>query len=160
MEKTRFNSAARQYQDMVYRIALHAFGSPQDAEDAVQEVFLRLYTEEKPFEGPDHLRRWLIRVTVNVCRDALRSPWRKRRVFLEELPETPVFDRPEQGELYREVMGLPEKYRTVLYLFYYEELTVKEIGEILGLRTSAVTTRLHRARAKLKEQLTEVWQDE
>ena len=160
MEKTRFNSAARQYQDMVYRIALHAFGSPQDAEDAVQEVFLRLYTEEKPFEGPDHLRRWLIRVTVNVCRDALRSPWRKRRVFLEELPETPVFDRPEQGELYREVMGLPEKYRTVLYLFYYEELTVKEIGEILGLRTTAVTTRLHRARAKLKEQLTEVWQDE
>ena len=81
-------------------------------------------------------------------------------MFLEELPETPVFDRPEQGELYREVMGLPEKYRTVLYLFYYEELTVKEIGEILGLRTSAVTTRLHRARAKLKEQLTEVWQDE
>lgn len=160
MERTQFNSAARQYQDMVYRIALHVFGSPQDAEDAVQEVFLRLYTEEKSFEGPDHLRRWLIRVTVNVCRDALRSPWRKRRVSLEELPETPVFDRPEQGELYREVMRLPEKYRTVLYLFYYEELTVKEIGGILGLRTTAVTTRLHRARTKLKEQLTEVWQDE
>lgn len=160
MERTQFISAARQYQDMVYRIALHVFGSPQDAEDAVQEVFLRLYTEEKSFEGPDHLRRWLIRVTVNVCRDALRSPWRKRRVSLEELPETPVFDRPEQGELYREVMRLPEKYRTVLYLFYYEELTVKEIGGILGLRTTAVTTRLHRARTKLKEQLTEVWQDE
>ena len=149
MPNNPFNSAARQYQDMVYRIALHSFGNPQDAEDAVQEVFLRLYTAEKPFEGPDHLRRWLIRVTVNVCKDALKSPWRRRRVFLEE-----------QGELYREVMRLPEKYRTVLYLFYYEELTVKEIGEILGLRTSAVTTRLHRARAKLKEQLTEVWQDE
>lgn len=160
MEKEMFNSAARQYQDMVYRVALHAFGSPQDAEDAVQEVFLRLYTWEKPFEGPDHLRRWLIRVTVNVCRDALKSPWRRRRVSLEELPETPVFDRPEQGELYREVMRLPEKYRTVLYLFYYEELTVKEIGQVLGLRTTAVTTRLHRARGKLKEQLTEVWQDE
>lgn len=160
MEKTLFNSAARQYQDMVYRIALHAFGNPQDAEDAVQEVFLRLYTAEKPFEGPDHLRYWLIRVTVNICKDALKSPWRRRRVSLEELPETPVFDRPEQGSLYREVMGLPEKYRTVLYLFYYEELTVREIGEVLGLRTSAVTTRLHRARSRLKEQLTEVWQDE
>lgn len=160
MEKTLFSSAARQYQDMVYRIALHALGSPQDAEDAVQEVFLRLYTEKKPFAGPEHLRRWLIRVTVNVCRDALKSPWRRRRVFLDTLPETPVFDRPEQGALYREVMALPEKYRTVLYLFYYEELTVKEIGEILDLRTTAVTTRLHRARAKLKEQLTEVWQDE
>lgn len=160
MEKTLFNSAARQYQDMVYRVALHALGSPQDAEDAVQEVFLRLYTEKKPFAGSEHLRRWLIRVTVNVCRDALKSPWRRRRVFLDTLPETPVFDRPEQGALYREVMALPEKYRTVLYLFYYEELTVKEIGEVLDLRTTAVTTRLHRARAKLKEQLTEVWQDE
>lgn len=160
MEKTLFNSAARQYQDMVYRVALHALGSPQDAEDAVQEVFLRLYTEKKPFAGPEHLRHWLIRVTVNVCRDALKSPWRRRRVFLDTLPETPVFDRPEQGALYREVMALPEKYRTVLYLFYYEELTVKEIGEVLGLRTTAVTTRLHRARAKLKERLTEVWQDE
>lgn len=160
MEKTLFNSAARRYQDMVYRLALHTFGNPQDAEDAVQEVFLRLYTREEPFEGPDHLRRWLIRVTVNVCRDALKSPWRRRRVPLEDLPETPVFDRPEQGELYLEVMRLPEKYRTVLYLFYYEELTVKEIGEALGLRTSAVTTRLHRARARLREQLTEVWQDE
>lgn len=160
MEKTLFNSAARQYQDTVYRVALHALGSPQDAEDAVQEVFLRLYTREEPFGEPEHLRHWLIRVTVNVCRDALKSPWRRRRVFLDTLPETPVFDRPEQGELYREVMRLPEKYRTVLYLFYYEELTVKEIGEVLNLRTTAVTTRLHRARAKLKEQLTEVWQDE
>lgn len=160
MDKTQFEDAVRRFRDTVYRTALHVTGHPQDAEDAVQEVFLRLYTAERPFEGPEHLRRWLLRVTVNVCRDALKSPWRRRRVSLEELPETPAFDRPEQGELYREVMGLPEKYRTVLYLFYYEELTVKEIGGVLGLRTTAVTTRLHRARAKLKEQLTEVWQDE
>ena len=160
MEKTLFNSAARQYQDMVYRVALHIFGNRQDAEDAVQEVFLRLYTCHLGYNVPDHLRRWLIRVTVNVCKDALKSPWRRRRVSLEDLPETPVFDRPEQGELYREVMALSEKYRTVLYLFYYEELTVREIGEVLGLGTTAVTTRLHRARMKLKEQLTEVWKDE
>lgn len=161
MERTLFNNAARQYQDMVYRIALNALGSPQDAEDAVQEVFLRLYTAEKPFDGPEHLRHWLIRVTVNVCRDILRSPWRKRRAPLEErLPAEPDFDREEQAELYREVMALPEKYRTVLYLFYYEELSVREIGAALGLGQSAVTTRLHRARAKLKERLLEVWQDE
>lgn len=160
MERTLFNNAAREYRDMVYRIALNALGSPQDAEDAVQEVFLRLYTAEKPFDGREHLRHWLIRVTVNVCKDVLRSPWRRHRVPLEELPDQPVFDRPEQASLYREVMALPEKYRTVLYLFYYEELTVKEIAGALGMKTSAVTTRLHRARAKLKEQLTEVWQDE
>ena len=155
MEKTLFNSAARQYQDMVYRIALHSFGNPQDAEDAVQEVFLRLYTAEKSFEGPDHLRHWLIRVTVNVCKDTLKSPWRRRRVSLEELPEEPVFDRPEQGELYREVMRLPEKYRTVLYLFYYEELSVKEIARATGRGESTVTSQLARGRKLLRKSLKE-----
>ena len=150
MEKTLFNSAARQYQDMVYRVALHIFGNRQDAEDAVQEVFLRLYTCEKPFEGTDHLRHWLIRVTVNVCKDALKSPWRRRRVSLEDLPETPVFDRPEQGELYREVMALSEKYRTVLLLYYGEGFSVGEIAQAMDLKVETVKTRLKRARAGFK----------
>ena len=160
MERTQFNSAVEQFQGMVYRTALHALGNPQDADDAVQEVFLRLFREKKPLEGEEHLRRWLLRVTVNYCRDVLKSPWRRRRASLEELPETPVFDRPEQASLYREVMALPEKYRTVLNLFYYEELTAREIGELLGMETSTVTTRLSRARAELKSRLGEAWQDE
>lgn len=90
----------------------------------------------------------------------LRSPWRKRRASLEELPPQPVFQQPEQEALYQSVMALPEIYRIVLVLFYYEELSVREIGALLKLETSAVTTRLSRARAKLKEQLGEVWQDE
>lgn len=159
MERDIFQVAVGQYQDMVYRIALHQFGVPQDAEDAVQEVFLRLYTEEKPFESGEHLRRWLIRVTINVCRDALKSPWRKRRVSLDAVPDQPVFDKPEERELYQAVMALPEKYRTVLDLFYYEELSTKEIAALLGLRQSAVTTRLSRARELLKTQLKEVWKD-
>ena len=160
MNKACFNDAARRYQNMVYRTALHALGNPQDADDAAQEVFFRLFREKKPFEGQEHLRRWLLRVTVNYCRDVLKSPWRKRRASLEEIPETPVFDRSEQACLYREVMALPEKYRTGLYLFYYEELTVREIGELLGLKQSAVTTRLSRARERLKEKLGEAWQNE
>lgn len=160
MDKARFTAAAERYQNMVYRTALHALGSPQDADDAVQEVFLRLFRRKEPFEGEEHLRRWLLRVTVNCCRDVLKSPWRKRRVSWEELPETPVFDRPEQAALYREVMALPEKYRTVLNLFYYEELSVREIGELLGVGDSTVTTRLARARRRLKERLGEDWQDE
>ena len=79
---------------------------------------------------------------------------------LDELPPQPVFQKPEQEALYQTVMTLPENYRIVLVLFYYEELSVREIGTLLGLETSAVTTRLSRARAKLKEQLGEVWQDE
>lgn len=159
MERSAFQAAVGQYQDMVYRVALHQFGVPQDAEDAVQEVFLRLYTAEKPFESGEHLRRWLIRVTVNVCKDTLKSPWRRRRVPLKSLPDQPVFDKPEERELYQAVMALPEKYRTVLDLFYYEELSTKEIAAVLGLRQSAVTTRLSRARELLKTQLKEVWKD-
>ena len=71
-----------------------------------------------------------------------------------------MFQQPEEAELYREVMKLPEKYRTVLELFYYEELSVREIGEVLGVRETLVTTRLSRARARLREQLREVWQDD
>ena len=160
MDKARFTNAVEQYQAMVYRTALHALGSPQDADDAVQEVFLRLFRYRGTFEGGEHLRRWLLRVAVNYCRDLLKSPWRRRRIFMEELPETPVFDRPEQAALYREVMALPEKYRTVLNLFYYEELGVREIGELLGVEPSTVTTRLARARRRLKERLGEDWQDE
>jgi len=160
MDKARFTAAVEQYQNMVYRTALHALGGPQDADDAVQEVFLRLFNYKGIFESEEHLRRWLLRVAVNYCRDVLKSPWRRRRVSLEEVPEVPVFDRPEQAALYREVMALPAKYRTVLDLFYYEELSVREIGELLGASTSTVTTRLERARRRLRERLGEDWQDE
>lgn len=161
METAAFTAAAEQYQDMVYRIALARLGQFQDAEDAVQEVFFRLYRQKDEPNG-DSLRFWLIRVTVNYCRDILRSPWRKRRVSMTELAEQqtgPIFDRMEQRELFDTVMTLPEKYRTVLYLFYYEELSIREISDLLKLSQSAVTTQLARARAKLKEKL-EVWQDE
>lgn len=160
MDKAEFTAAVERYQSMVYRAALHALGSPQDADDAVQEVFLRLFNYRGTLDGEEHLRRWLLRVTVNHCRDVLKSPWRKRRISWAEAPEIPVFDRPEQAGLYREVMALPEKYRTVLNLFYYEELSAKEIGRLLGLGTSTVTTRLARARRRLKERLGEGWQDE
>ena len=106
------------------------------------------------------MRRWLIRVTVNYCRDVLKSPWRRRRVPMDALPDRPVFDAPEQGELYETVMELPEKYRLVLYLFYYEEFSTKEIAELLGLRQTAVTTRLARGREQLKKRLKEAWQDD
>ena len=160
METAAFTAAAEQYQDMVYRIALSHLGNVQDAEDAVQEVFLKLHRQNTSPAG-DSLRFWLIRVTINHCRDILRSPWRKRRVSMTELSEqqAPVFDRMEQRELFDTVMALPEKYRTVLYLFYYEELSIREISELLKVSQSSVTTRLTRARMTLKEKL-EVWQDE
>ena len=160
MDRESFTAAVQRHQNMVYRIALHYFASPPDAEDTVQEVFLRLYTYQGDFGSDEHLRRWLIRVTVNACKDLLKSPWRRRRVSLETVAEQPVFDHPVQEELYRVVMALPEKYRTVLDLFYYEELSVREIARILDVGVSAVTTRLSRARDILKKQLGEEWLDE
>ena len=85
MDKARFTAAVERYQNMVYRTALHALGASQDADDAVQEVFLRLFNERGSCETEEHLRRWLLRVTVNYCRDVLKSPWRKRRVSWEDV---------------------------------------------------------------------------
>lgn len=156
MEQEQFYQWARQYQDMVFRIALNYFGNVQDAEDTVQEALMKLYTAKEPFQSEEHVRAWLIRVTVNLCKNTLRSPWRRRQVPLEELRQTMTFERPEQSDLFLTVMALPEKYRTVLYLFYYEDCSVRQIAELLGVKESAVTTRLSRARQALKNCLTEV----
>lgn len=160
MDKETFTRAVEQYQNSIYRLALHTLGSGADAEDVVQEVFLRLFRRDEAFESEEHLRRWLLRVGANLCRDVLKSSWRRRRSPLPESLPAPAFEREDQRELYEAVMALEEKYRTVLYLFYYEDLPVKDIAGLLGLRTSAVTTRLSRGRERLKAALKEGWQDD
>ena len=148
------------YWDTVYRVALNFLGSAQDAEDAVQEVMLKLYTHAcvkgKGFESDAHMKHWLIRVTINVCKSTLRGFWRRNRVSLEELAETQAFFSPSQSDLFSVVMSLPEQHRVALYLYYYEDYDTKEIASLLGLTEAHARTRLSRARNKLKE----VWQDE
>ena len=159
MEQNEFLSLAEEYKDMVYRIALNYLGSTQDAEDTVQEVLLRLLRWDKSFDSREHARNWLIRVTINQCKNSLRMARLRRHAPLEEADLPVQFQLPEQSELYLTVMSMPEKYRTVLYLFYYEELPVREIARVLGVNSSAVTTRLSRARDQLRSKLTEVRQD-
>lgn len=155
MTETTFTAAAERHLDMVYRVALNWFRSPADAEDAAQTTMLKLWQTDTEFADDEHLRRWLVRVTLNVCKDMARSPWRRHTVSLEELPE-PAFSDEERRTVYREVMALPGKYRVPLYLYYYEGYSVSEIGELLRLNVSTVQTRLARARGKLKLSLTEV----
>ena len=154
MTETTFTAAAERHLDMVYRVALNWFRNPADAEDAAQTAMLKLWQADTEFADDEHLRRWLVRVTLNVCRDMARSPWRRRTISLEELPE-PAFSDEERRAVYREVMALPGKYRVPLYLYYYEGYAAGEVGELLGLKTSTVQTRLARGREKLKHMLTE-----
>ena len=149
-----YTAAAERHLDMVYRVALNWLRSPADAEDAAQNAMLRLWRTDTAFQGEEHLRRWLVRVTLNACRDMARSPWRRHTVSLEELPE-PAFSDEERRTIYRAVMTLPGKYRVPLYLYYYEGYAVNEVGELLGLKPSTVQTRLARGREKLKTILTE-----
>lgn len=155
MTESAFTAAAERHLDMVYRVALNWFRSPADAEDAAQTTMLKLWQTDTEFADDEHLRRWLVRVALNVCKDMTRSPWRRHTVSLEELPE-PAFSDEERRTVYREVMALPGKYRVPLYLYYYEGYSVSEIGELLRLNVSTVQTRLARARGKLKIELTEV----
>ena len=154
LTEREFTEAAERFLDMVWRIALNWFKNPADAEDAAQNVMLRLWRTDTDFESWDHLRHWLARVTVNECKRLSLHPWRRRTVPLEEAPETAFEDR-ERRELYEAVMALPAKYRLPLYLYYYEGYAVNEVGELLGLRPSTVQTRLARGREKLKKMLTE-----
>jgi len=149
-----FEAAMERYADMVFRLAYSYLKNRADAEDVMQETLLKLYTQP-PLDTPEHERYWVVRVAVNECKRLLRSPWRRRTGPLEEAPEAAVFDTPAQSALFQEVMALPPKYRAAVYLHYYEGFSTQEVGEMLRISQSAVTTRLLRARKKLKDILEE-----
>lgn len=160
MTQEEFIPLAERYKDTVYRIALNYYGSPYDADDTVQDVMLKLFQRKESFESEEHARYWIIRVTINECKNGLRWSRLRWHESLDDVTLSVQFQLPEQSEVFRQVMALPEGYRTALYLFYYEELSVNKIALLLGVKPSVVTTRLSRARQKLKTKLTEVWQDE
>ncbi len=160
MEQQLYQEMVTKYADMVYRIAINYTKSRFDAEDVVQNVFLKLYTQKKLVQDGEYLKRWLIRVSINECKNLLAAFWRKNTVSIEEEYTEPVFSTPENSDLYYAVMELPVKYRIVIHLYYYEGYSCKEIGSLLNIREQTVRTRLVRGRKMLKQQLEEVWQDE
>ena len=148
------------YRDRLFAAAFQVCGNAADAENAAQEALLRYHTSEKQFESEQHIRAWLLRVAINCAKNLTRSFFRRNTVPLEEYMETLEFDSGQSREIFREVMNLPEKYRLVIHLYYYEDYSVAEIGRILGLTESNVKVRLSRGRKLLKEALQEVWDDE
>ena len=151
---------AEAYRDRLFAAAFQVCKNAADAEDATQEALLRYHVSEKQFESGEHIRAWLIRVAINCAKNASRSFWRRNTVPLEDYMETLEFDSGESREIFEAVMGLPEKYRLVIHLYYYEDYTVAEIAGILGLTQSNVKVRLNRGRKLLKTTLQEVWDDE
>lgn len=144
---------AERFAPAVYRLAYARAGNAADAEDVMQDVFLRLLTKAPNFRDDDHAKAWLLRVAANRANDLLRSAARKN-VPLEEAAEVRA-PEPTAGETLREVLALPPKLRLVVHLFYYEEQTVKEIAAVLGISQGAVKARLSRARKQLRISLAE-----
>ena len=153
--KEQFTSIAQRHMDMIFRIAFSYLKSREDADDVTQNVLLALYRTDKTFAGGEHLKAWLIRVTVNECKKVLRSPWRKRGEPLAAYENTLEFRDDRDRELYNAIMDLDAKYRAVIVLYYYEGYSIRETAKLLGVPAATVGTRLARAREQLKLTLTE-----
>lgn len=162
MKRSVYIKAVDTYAGTLYRIACTYFRQHADAEDIVQTAFMKLYQTETEFQDEEHIKRWLIRVTVNEARNLCSSFWKKNVTSLESSGMIQPYDfpRPEYSDLYDAVLSLPGKYKIVVHLYYYEDYSVKEIAEILSLKETTVQTQLMRARKQLKIKLKEVWQDE
>ena len=137
-------------ENRMFRAALAITGSRSDAEDIVQDAFLKLFEKQPHFESPEHETAWMIRVTVNLCKNRLRSHWwRKTEPLLEDYPA----QTDEQQSIIETVLALPSKYRTVIHLFYYEGYKAREIAEITEQKESTIREQLTRARRMLKRYL-------
>jgi len=141
------------YHNMVYRLAFGCLGNRFDADDVTQDVFIKLYRHKKPLLCDEHKKAFLVRTTVNQCKDIHKSAWFRKRTELDEsLPVHDNFDECEY-ELSEYIQKLKPHYRAVIFLHYYEGYTTSEIAKMLNVTQSTVTTRLSRARNQLKTQL-------
>lgn len=151
--QAEFEKILRKYGDSIYRIVLVHTQNEMDAQDIVQEVFLKFARNASQFQSDEHIKAWLIRVAINMCTDLKRSAWNRKTTELnDECLPAEEFTTGE-SELYQAVMSLPVKYKDVIHLFYYEGYSIKEISRITEQKENAVKTQLSRGRVLLKELL-------
>ena len=147
------NRAIDRYADLVRRVCMIHLKNHADTEDIFQTVFLKYVTGTTEFESEEHEKAWFIRVTINACKDLLRSFFRSRTVSLDDLLEQPDQVPEDHREVLEAVLALPDKYRDVVYLHYYEGYTAPEIGTILHKNPNTVYTLLTRARDELRKMM-------
>ena len=166
--KLTLEQALTNHQNSVFKAAFYICRNYQDAEDVAQDTFLAYYSSNDQFESEDHIRAWLIRVATNKAKNLKTSFWHRNRMSLPDLTSwlethAPVgVDNLDQDseEIFAAVMGLPDKCRIIVHLFYYEDYSVKEIAEVLEIKESTVKSQLHRGRTILKNVLKEKWGNE
>lgn len=142
-----FTEVLTRHSDMIYRIAYQYLKSKSDAEDVVQDVFIKLLEKQPDFESDENRKAWLIRVTINLSKDRLRSFWRRKTIPLTEINDRAVEDK---TAVFEELFQLQPKYRVVLYLHYYEYYTINEMADLLHTNPNTISARLQRGRQKLK----------
>ena len=147
------------YGDRLYAAAFNITRQRQDAEDAVQEALLRLFRSDKEFESEEHVKAWLIRVTINIAKSTCTSFWHRNTVPYEDYMDDIPFEDESDKDLMEAVLSLPDKYRIIVHLYYYEGYKTREIADTLKLSENTVKTRLLQSRKLLKNKL-EGWQDE
>lgn len=183
MDDRELQQKIERYTDMLFKLSYIRLQNRQDAEDVVQEVFYQYLKNAASFESQEHEKAWLLRVTLNACKKVWRSSWKRHQGLVYDTcggdfsqeehcrpndileegavsgtvpgPEESTVNREERRLLLQAVLNLPEKYRDVIHLFYYEELSVKEIAQITGRGESTVTSQLTRGRELLRKSLKE-----
>lgn len=157
-EQITAEAAINRYADMVYRLALSQMKNRTDADDLFQEVFVRLVSHVDKLESWEHVKAWLIRVTVNCAKKHFNLYWNKNVDFIEDeetLRGEEAYEPPGVHPVRGAVSKLPPKYRLAVHLFYYEELSVAEIAKLTEQKEGTVKSQLHRAREMLKDLLRE-----
>ena len=152
MNPNRLEETVRKYENTLYRSALAILGDAHEAQDAVQDTFVKYLEKAPAFDGPEHEKAWLIRVTVNGCRSRLRSPWHRRRTALSQGRPAPA---PEERTVLEAVLALPPRDRAAVHLYYYEGYSTPEISAMTGQSEGTVRSRLARARQKLRNLLAD-----
>jgi len=160
LDSANYEQIVRKNIDTIYRIAVSYTKAQADADDIVQQTFMKLLTKKVLFTDEEHVKRWLIRVCINECNSLFSSFWRKNVDSIDEMMTKPEFTVQESRDLYEAIKALPPKCGVVIYLFYYEGYSSKEIADILHIKEATVRTRLTRARKMLRTELKEAWEYE
>lgn len=155
MEKD-FERIVCTYSDSLYRICMHYVKNTADAQDIVQQTFIKLIEKQPQFESRDHEKAWLIRVCINLCKDRLKSSWHSRVFSIQDKEFTaPLYEFPDQYPLLNYIRTLPPNQRAAIYLFYYEDMPVSEICRAMNAKQNTVLSWLRRGRKSLKKMIKE-----